>query len=97
VDTPDTARKIGDAIRAARVRAHLTQAELGAFVGVDRFTIARLEKGNFTAQGRRLFAVLDAVGMAIEVVPRSRRSSAAERRADGTTTTGAAERADRAR
>jgi|HubBroStandDraft_6_1064221.scaffolds.fasta_scaffold5425698_1 transcriptional regulator with XRE-family HTH domain len=73
---PDTADRIGAAIRDARVGAGLTQTELGAFVGVDRFAIAQLENGRFTAQGRRLFDVLDALGMEIEVVRRSGRLAA---------------------
>jgi HTH-type transcriptional regulator / antitoxin HipB len=84
VNISKTAQNIGAAIREARVRAYLTQAELGAFAGVDRFAIARLEKGLFTTQGLRLFDVLDALGMEVEIVPRSERLATAETaRVDG--------------
>ena len=74
-----TETKLGAAIRDARVRAHLNQTELGEFAGVDRFTIANLERGQFTTQVRRLLAVLDAVGLELSVTSRSRRlASAAE-------------------
>ncbi len=79
----ETAQNVGATIRDARVRAHLTQAELGAFAGVDRFAIARLEKGLFTTQGRRLFDVLDVLGMEVEIVPRSERLATAEVFVDG--------------
>lgn len=65
--------RLGQAIREARVRAHLNQSEMGEFAGADRYVIADLEKGRFTTQVRRLLAVLDAVGLEVSVVPRSRR------------------------
>jgi len=71
--TVRTVKILGDAIREARTRAHLTQGELGEFVGVDRYVIARLENGQLTAQMRRLLDVLDAVGMEIHVAPRAHR------------------------
>lgn len=76
--TLDTAQKLGVAIRDARVRARLTQAELGQFAGTDRFTIAKLENGHLTAQVRRLLAVLDAVGLELTVTSRSRRLATSE-------------------
>ena len=81
--TPDETR-LGVAIRDARVRAHLNQTELGEFAGVDRYTIANLERGQFTAQVRRLLAVLEAVGLEIRVVPRSRGLASAAEPDDGT-------------
>ncbi len=66
-------RTLSTAIHDARVEARLTQAELGAFAGADRFAIAALERGQITTQVKRLLAVLDAVGLELTVAPRSRR------------------------
>ncbi len=66
------AERLGRTIRQARKRAHLTQAELGQFAGVDRFTIANLEQGHFTTQVRRLLAVVEVVGLELTLTPRSR-------------------------
>ncbi len=64
---------LGRTIRAARRSAGLTQAGLGDFVGTDRFTIAALERGQATTQVKRLFEVLSAVGLEIEIRPRTSR------------------------
>jgi DNA-binding XRE family transcriptional regulator len=68
----DPIHTLGAAIRQARREAGLTQAELGAFAGADRFAIAALERGQVTTQVKRLLSVLDAVGLELVVVPRSR-------------------------
>jgi DNA-binding XRE family transcriptional regulator len=39
------ARRIGEAIRSARVSQHMTQGQLGERIGVQRAQISRLEKG----------------------------------------------------
>jgi HTH-type transcriptional regulator/antitoxin HipB len=69
----DPTADLGAAIRRARKAVGLTQAELGAFAGADRFAIAALERGQVTTQVKRLVAVLDAVGLELTVSPRSRR------------------------
>lgn len=70
------ARDLGQEIRRARNAAGLTQQELGEFIGADRIAIAALERGEVTTQVRRLLAVLDAVGLEIELQPRTRRLAA---------------------
>jgi transcriptional regulator with XRE-family HTH domain len=72
-----TAQDLGRSIREARLRAGLTQADLGEFVGgADRHMIASLERGEFTTQMRRLLSILDAVGLEIALTPRSARLAA---------------------
>lgn len=64
-------REIGAAIRAARKGAGLTQADLGDFIGADRFAIADIERGEVTAQVRRLLDLIDILGLEIVVRPRT--------------------------
>lgn len=65
-----TASRLGQDIRDARIAAGLTQAELGEFVGdVDRHSIAAIERGQVTKQVARLLGMLDAMGLEIELVP----------------------------
>lgn len=66
-----TVDQLAAAIRTARSRAHLTQAELGEFVDADRFAIAAIEAGKTTTQLRRLLDVLDAVGLELKVQART--------------------------
>lgn len=68
---------LGTSIRAARRAAGLTQAELGEFVGADRYAIAALERGRTTTQVQRLFDVLGAIGLEVEVRPRTKRLASA--------------------
>jgi transcriptional regulator with XRE-family HTH domain len=68
-----TEDRLATRIKAARREAGLTQAELGEFVGADRYAIAALERGHLTTQVRRLLQVLDAVGLEIDLQPRTRR------------------------
>ena len=74
----DAVQSLGGAIRQARIDAGLTQSELGEFMGVDRFAVAKLESGRMTTQLRRLIEALDAVGLELTVVPRSRRFAMAD-------------------
>ena len=74
--------ELGRTIRAARQSAGLTQAGLGDFVGADRFTIAALEQGNATTQVKRLFDVLSAVGLEIEIRARTTRLASRDADAD---------------
>lgn len=46
VDEAVSGYRIGEAIKAARLRNNLTQEQLGERVGVQRAQISRLEKGN---------------------------------------------------
>jgi DNA-binding XRE family transcriptional regulator len=74
--TSTALQQIPLAVRGAREEAGLTQAELGEFVGTDRFAIAAIERGRLTAQVRRLIEVLDAVGLEIQIHPRTHRLAA---------------------
>ena len=74
---PTAADRLGAALRHARKRAGLTQAELGEFAGIDRFAVAAIERGHATTQLRRLFALLDAVGLDLVVTPLSCRLATA--------------------
>jgi DNA-binding XRE family transcriptional regulator len=69
-----TAAQVGRAIRSARRKAGLTQAELGEFVGgAHRHAIAALERGEVTQQLERFFAIADALGLDVELRPRTTR------------------------
>jgi len=46
VEEAVNAYRIGEAIKAARLKQDLTQEELGKRIGVQRAQISRLEKGN---------------------------------------------------
>ena len=68
----DAAKELGAAIRRARRAAGLTQAELGEFAGgADRHMIAALERGEVTTQLQRLLDIVDAVGLEIDLRPRT--------------------------
>jgi transcriptional regulator with XRE-family HTH domain len=71
-------RDLGSTIRTARTAATLTQAELGTFIGADRFAVAALENGLATTQVRRLIKLLDVIGLELSVTPRSRRLAYSE-------------------
>lgn len=73
------ASAVGVALRAARQRAGLTQAELGEFAGgVDRHLVAALERGQVTIQTQRLFQLLSALGLDLVVRPAASHQPAAE-------------------
>jgi len=61
---------IGDRIRAARVRARVTQTELGERVGLTRSSIANIEAGRQRAMVHTLLQVADALETSLpELVP----------------------------
>lgn len=66
------AMELGTAVRDARRKAGLTQAELGEFLGgVDRHVIAAIERGRVTAQVQRILDLFEAVGLELELRPRT--------------------------
>ncbi len=77
MDANAAASQIGAAIKDARLRAGLTQSELGEFVCADRFAIASLESATVTTQVRRLLDVLDAVGLELDLRPLTQRLAVA--------------------
>ncbi len=62
--------ELGGAVRAARSRAGLTQADLAAACGLSRQTIAQLEAGTFSDLGiRKVERVLVQLGLQLRVEP----------------------------
>lgn len=56
-------REIGDAVRAARLSANLTQEGLADAAGLSRQTIYRIELGERSARVDWLIVIADAVGV----------------------------------
>lgn len=67
-----TARQIGAILRRARRNAGLTQAELGARVGLRQATISKLERGEPGTRLSTLMDVLSALGLEIAIGERGR-------------------------
>ena len=67
-------RRVGRALRAARLLAGLSQAEVATEAGVSREAISRLEAGQRVARMDTLTAILDALGYEIAFLPRSPRA-----------------------
>jgi transcriptional regulator with XRE-family HTH domain len=55
---------LGDRIRLARLRRHMSQVEVAARADVDRLTLARLERGDLTVSLALLVRVLSILGLA---------------------------------
>lgn len=55
---------LGDRIRLARLRRHMSQAEVAARADVDRRTIGRLERGDLSVSVALLIRVLGILGLA---------------------------------
>lgn len=70
-----TARQIGAIIRRARRNADLTQAELGARIGLRQATVSKLEKGEPATQLSTLLDALTALGLEIIIDKRGRAST----------------------
>lgn len=70
-----TARQIGAILRRARRNANLTQAELGARIGLPKATISKLEAGEPATRLSTLLDVLSALGLEIVIDQRGRVSS----------------------
>lgn len=67
-----TAKQIGSVIRRARKARGLTQAGLGAKVGLRQATISRIETGNPEAQLETILKILAALDLEFRVTARSR-------------------------
>ena len=65
------AQELGSALRAARRRVGLSQTDVGDLVGTDRFHVADLEQGRYTTQVQRLLAIIDVLGLEVDLRPRS--------------------------
>ena len=66
-----TAKDIAIAVRTARRRLKLKQAELAAAANVGVRFLIELEAGKPTAQLGKTLAVLDALGLDCNLVPRT--------------------------
>jgi len=67
-----TAKQIGAIIRRARRSANLSQAGLGAKIGMRQATISKLERGEPATQLATLLDVLSALGLEIIIDRRGR-------------------------
>lgn len=65
-----TSIDIGQAVRTSRKAMGLTQPELAAAAGVGLRFLVELERGKPTVRVDRMLAVLQAVGLELQVVPR---------------------------
>ena len=75
--------RIGSGLRAARVFAGLTQAQVAAAAGVSRDALSRIENGNRGARAETICAVLDVCGYEMAFLPRSPRAQQTRDRAKG--------------
>lgn len=68
MNTMDDIAELGNAVRAARTRAALTQSALAAACGLSRQTVAQLEAGSFSDLGiRKIGRVLAHLGLRLRV------------------------------
>jgi len=67
-----TAKQIGAIIRRARRSAGMTQATLGAKIGMRQATVSKLESGEPATQLVTLLDALSALGMEIVIDERGR-------------------------
>lgn len=67
-----TVKQIGAIIRRARRSAGMTQAALGAKIGMRQATVSKLESGEPATQLVTLLDVLSALGMEIVIDKRGR-------------------------
>lgn len=61
-DEGKIARVIGEAIKEARIKQHLTQEELGARIGVQRAQICKIERGRHSLTLSTMGKVFRALG-----------------------------------
>lgn len=61
-DEGQIARVIGEAIKEARIKQHLTQEELGARIGVQRAQICKIERGRHSLTLSTMGKVFRALG-----------------------------------
>lgn len=63
----DTGKRLTNTVRTLRFMAgEMTQAELGAKVGVTRQTIAAIEQGKYAPSLETAFRIADAFGVTLE-------------------------------
>ena len=69
-----TAKQVGAIVRRARRRVGMTQAELGAKIGLRQATVSKLERGEPATQIITLLDALSALGLEIIIDKRGRGS-----------------------
>lgn len=69
----ETAQRVGATVRARRAALGLDQSELALVAGVSRRTVHAIEHGKPTVQLAALVAVVRAVGLELDALPRARR------------------------
>lgn len=69
-----TAKQVGAIVRRERRRAGLSQAELGAKIGLRQATVSKLERGEPATQIITLLDALSALGLEIIIDKRGRGS-----------------------
>jgi transcriptional regulator with XRE-family HTH domain len=58
---------LGDRIRLARLRRHMSQVEVAARADVNRLTLGRLERGDLTVSLALLVRVISILGLASDL------------------------------
>ena len=58
-------QEIGDHIRAARLRAGLTQERVALRAGIERHNLNRIEQGHVAARLDTLLRIADAIGVSL--------------------------------
>lgn len=76
MDPVRTASQLGAAVQRIRKRSNITQTQLGEKAGLRQATISNLEAGLPTVRISSVMSVLAAMDLEIQIVPRSRSSSA---------------------
>ena len=74
-DLARTPGQFGNLVRRARKKRGLSQIELGKKAGLRQETISLIETGNPAAKLETILAVLAALDLEFQVVPRSRTST----------------------
>lgn len=72
IDRQFSLRRLGSALRAARKRRGLTQAELALRAGVPRLKVIQVEKGEASVSAGAYADVAAALGIEFSVVPARR-------------------------
>ena len=66
-----TARRIGDAIRFARITRKMSQRELGAQSGYRQAMVSKVERGSTQVRLQTVLDLLEYLGLEIRVVGRN--------------------------
>lgn len=61
-------KKIGETIKSRRKSLNITQPILASLAGVGVNTLVAIERGNGNAKIQNIIAILDTLGMKIEVI-----------------------------